>query len=147
MIRIETRIVINRPVKEVFAFLSNFENWPKWSPGLLENKKTSDGPISRGTTWRGVSNVLGQRVESEAEVIEFEPNRKITWKYKPGPIQQAWGQTRFERVEGGTRVDLTLEGESGGFMKLAEPVFANLAKRQFEAGLANLKDLMEAQVL
>ena len=58
MIRIETSIVINRPVKEVFAFLSNFENWPKWSPGLLENKKTSDGPISRGTTWlRGSSKL------------------------------------------------------------------------------------------
>jgi uncharacterized membrane protein len=147
MFTVDIGTVINRPVEEVFAFLSNFENWPKWAAGLIEARKTSDGPIGRGTIWRSVSNVLGQRVESEAEVTEYEPNRKIRWKYKPGAIQQAKGQATFDRVEGGTRVGLTLEGESGGLLKLAEPVFANLAKRQFEAGLANLKDLMEAHAL
>jgi hypothetical protein len=53
----------------------------------------------------------------------------------------------FESVAGGTRVDLILEGEPGGFFKLAEPVLVNLAKRQFDAALANLKDLMEAHAL
>jgi uncharacterized membrane protein len=147
MFSVEISTVIRRPVEQVFAFLSDFENWPKWVPGSIEARKTSDGPTGHGTTWRGVSNVLGRRVESESEVIEFEPNRKITWKYKPGAIQQAKAQATFEPDEGGTRFTLTLEGDSGGFLKLAEPVFANLAKRQFEAGLANLKELMEAHAL
>ncbi len=53
----------------------------------------------------------------------------------------------FERVEGGTRVTLTLVGEPGGFFKLAEPLLVSMLKRQYQADLANLKDLMEAHAL
>ena len=54
MLKIESATVINRPVEEVFSVLSNLENNPKWSSAFLEVKKTSDGPIAVGTTWRAV---------------------------------------------------------------------------------------------
>ncbi len=146
MAKIEISTVINRPVEEVFAVVSNNENAPKWNTSSIEVKKTSAGPIGRGTTWRSVGNLIGQRVESESEIVEYEPNRKITSKGKQGPIQTK-SQVTFENVEGGTRVNVTLEGEPGGFFKLAEPLLVTLGKRQFEAALANLKDLMEARAL
>jgi hypothetical protein len=40
-----------------------------------------------------------------------------------------------------------LEAEPGGFFKLAEPLLVSILKRQFEADLANLKDLMETHAL
>ncbi len=145
MLKIESSIVINRPVDEVFAVLSNIENNPKWSSGFLEAKKTSQGPIGVGTTWRAVQKALGQRIETEAEVTEYEPNRKCTQRGKsPFPVKV---QMTFESVEGGTRVNLRLEGEPGGFFKLAQPLVANMAKRNIEGDLANLKDLMEAHAL
>ena len=146
MAKLEISTVINRPVEEVFAVVSNFENGPKWNSGSIEVKKTSAGHIGRGTTWRSVANVMGQRVESESEFIEYEPNRKITTKGKQGPMQTR-AQMTFESVAGGTRVSAILEGEPGGFFKLAEPLLVNLGKRQFEAAFANLKDLMEGHAL
>ncbi len=110
MAKLEISTVINRPVEEVFAVVSNFENGPKWNPSSIEVKKTSAGPIGRGTTWRSVANLMGQRVESESEFIEYEPNRKITSKGKQGPIATK-SQLTFERVNGGTRVVAILEGE------------------------------------
>jgi uncharacterized protein YndB with AHSA1/START domain len=68
MAKLEISTVINRPVEEVFAFLSNPENWPKWISGSIEAKKTSEGPIGVGTTWRQVLTFLGQRMEAEAEI-------------------------------------------------------------------------------
>jgi len=53
----------------------------------------------------------------------------------------------FERAEGGTRVTGTLVGEPGGFFKLAEPLLVSMVKRQFDADLANLKDLMESHAV
>jgi hypothetical protein len=53
----------------------------------------------------------------------------------------------FERIEGGTRVNATIEAEPGGFFKLAEPLIVSIAKRQFPAGFDSLKDLMEASAL
>lgn len=146
MAKIEISTVINRPVEEVFAVLSNAENGPKWNSSSLETKKTSAGPIGVGTTWRSVGDLIGQRVESETEIVEYEPNRSYATKSKSGPFPVE-NRVTFERVEGGTRVSAILKGEPGGFFKMAEPLVVRLAKRQFEAALANLKDLMEAHAL
>lgn len=146
MAKIEISTVINRPVDEVFAVLSNSENAPKWNPSSIEAKKTSAGPIGLGTTFRGVSNLVGQRLESESEIVEYELNRRITTKGSQGPIQTK-SQATFESVGGGTRVNLTLEGDPGGVFKLAEPLVVKLGHRQFQAAFDNLKDLMEAHAL
>jgi uncharacterized membrane protein len=146
MLKIETSTVINRPVAEVFAVLTNVENNPKWASGFLEAKKTSEGPIGVGTTWHAVQKSMGQRVEAEADVTEYEPNRKFALRSKTGPFPVKL-QNTFEPAEGGTRVNFKLEGEPGGFFKLAEPLVARMAKRNIESDLANLKDLMEAHAL
>jgi uncharacterized protein YndB with AHSA1/START domain len=78
MIKIEVSTVIDRPLEDVFAVLSNEENRPKWSSTSIEVKKTSEGPIGVGTTWRGVYKIFGKRMERESVYTEYEPNRKIT---------------------------------------------------------------------
>ena len=146
MAKFESSIVINRPVEEVFALLSNQENNPKWQAESLEVKKTSDGPIGVGTTFHSVGQFLGRRIEGESEITEYEPNRKYAGKSKSGSIPfESW--TTFERVNGNTRIDFKAEAEIGGFFKLAEPLVMSMAKRQFEANLANLKDMMEAHAV
>jgi carbon monoxide dehydrogenase subunit G len=146
MATLELSIVINRPLEEVFAFVSNPENSPKWISGISELTITSAGPIGVGTTYRSVLTFLGRRIETEAEFTEFEPNHSFAQKSKSGPFPVQNRET-FERVEGGTRVTLTLVGEPGGFFKLAEPLLMSLLKRQYQADLANLKDLMEAHAV
>lgn len=144
MAQLAISFVINRPVEEVFAFLSNNENSSKWLSGVIAVKKTSEGPIGVGTTWRVVRTFLGRRMEEEAECTEYEPNRRFATKGKAGPIP-AKAQTTFESVEGGTRVDV--EFELGGFFKLVEPLLVKMLKRQAEADLPTLKELMEAHAL
>jgi uncharacterized membrane protein len=146
MVRIETSMVINRPVEEVFAFLSNMENNMKWRTSQQEVKKLSEGPIGLGTTYRMVNHVLGRQLETEAEVIEFEPNRKYTSRDKSGTLPLK-AQRIFEAVEGGTRVTFRLQADPGGVFKIAAPLFATLAKRGIESDAAKLKDLLEAGAL
>src|SRR5262245_21494645 len=146
MAKLEIDTVINRPVEEVFAFLSNPENYPKWVSGTSEVKITSEGPIGVGTTYRSVVTFLGRRIEGEIEFTEYEPNRGYALKTISGPFPLEDSVT-FERVEGGTRVSETHVGEVGGFFKLAEPLLISLVKRQFEAEYANRKDPLEARPL
>ena len=146
MATLEISIVINRPVEEVFAFLSNPENNPKWVSMSNEVHLTSAGPIGVGTTFRSVVTVLGRRLEGEVEFTEYEPNRSFAQKTTSGPFPVE-NRITFERVDGGTRVNFTSVAEPGGFFKLAEPLLVRMIKRQFEADFANLKDLMEAHAL
>jgi len=127
--------------------VSNHENYPKWSPGVLEVKKTSSGSIGLRTVWRSVSKHLGRRRETESEIVEYEPNRKVTRRHTQGmPVRDRF---TFESTAGGgvTRVVETIEAEPDGLFKLATPFLEPLLKRQLEAALTNLKELMEARSL
>ena len=47
-IRIDHSVEINRPSGEVFAYVSDLNNDPKWQQGLDEAKFTSEGPVAVG---------------------------------------------------------------------------------------------------
>jgi uncharacterized protein YndB with AHSA1/START domain len=146
MPKLEISTVIKRPVEEVFTLSSNPENYPKWFAGSTEVRKTSEGPIGVGATYRTVVIFLGRRIEGEIKVTEYEPNQRCATKSRSAPFPVE-NQTTFERVNGGTRVTVSTVAEPGGFFKLAEPLLVSMLKRQFEANLTTLKDLMEARAL
>ena len=142
MFQVQVSIVINRPLEEVFAFLSDLENNLKWRSGMLEAKKTSTGPIGMGTTYRMINNFFGRQVEGEAVVTEYKPNRKYATMNKSGlPIKT---QRTFEPVKGGTRVTFSVETELGKFFKPIEPLLASIGKRRVEADAITVKNLIEA---
>ena len=144
MVRIEASVVINRPIEEVFAFVSDFEKSPQWMAELVESKQTSEGPVGVGTTLSGVATPLGRRAESTQEVVEYELNRKYAIKSTSGPVTSKDNYT-FESVAGGTKVTRVAEAETSGFFRLAEPLAVRMMRRQFKTNFANLKDLLEAQ--
>jgi carbon monoxide dehydrogenase subunit G len=74
MIEFENTIRINRPIAEVFAFLSDLENLPKWNYYVLEVTKRSDGPIAVGTTYHQVRKTD----EQDLRITELEANHKVT---------------------------------------------------------------------
>ena len=144
MIKSEISVVINRPVEEVFAFANDLESDPQWMAAVSERKKTSEGPVGVGTTFRDKGTLLGQKVENNYEVTEYELNAKLGIKTVSGSIQIEATST-CEPVEGGTRFTMAGDAEVAGLFKFAEPIVASMMRRQLEADLAKLKELMEAQ--
>ena len=145
MIRIEAGVTINRPVAEVFRFLQDNQNALQWQSGLLEARVTND-VIGVGRTWVDVVQFLGRRIEVASELVEYEPDRALGFKSTSGPIPLE-GRYSLEPDGDGTKLTFTMQGEPGGFFKLAEPIVARSTQRQWETNLANLKDLLGATVL
>ena len=144
MVKIEVSAVINRPVEDVFAFMSNPENDPQWQSETTETKITSQGPMGVGTTYQDVGYFLGRRIESIYEFTEYEVNRKFSLKTTSGPLPIE-ATVIYESVEEGTKVTFTAGGEVGGFFRVAEPLVSRMVQRTWTANYANLKDLMESQ--
>jgi uncharacterized protein YndB with AHSA1/START domain len=142
MVRVEHSLVIERPPAEVFAYTTDPANLPEWQSGALEAR--SDGPVQEGARLTEVRKFLGRRMESEGEVTAFEPDRRFALKVVSGPVPYSFEQT-LEPTNGGTRVRVVLEGEPGGFFKLAEPLVERAAKRQLQADFEQLKDILEAR--
>ena len=144
MIRVEHSIVIRRPVAEVFAFVTDVQTWPRWNSTARDAYKTSPGPMGVGTRFRLAGHLFGRAVQMDHEVTAYEPNRTFVARTLSGPFQ-ATGTYTFEPSNGGTRLNLVMEGEPGGVMKLATPALTAAVKRQVETQQAHLKKLLEGE--
>jgi uncharacterized protein YndB with AHSA1/START domain len=144
MAKLETKVVINRPVEEVFAFFTNFDNSAKWQTGVIEVRLLSEGPMTAGSTYLYVGEYMGRRTESEGLISEYEPNRLWGAKFSSGPFS-AHEQFRFEPSDGGTKLTALVDGQVGGLLKLAEPIMIWFFKRQLEGDLAKLKKVLEGR--
>jgi uncharacterized membrane protein len=142
VVRVEHSIVIERPPAEVFAYTTDPGKLPEWQSTALEAR--SEGPIQQGAHLTEVRKFLGRRMESEVEVTAYEPDRRFGLKVLSGPVPFTFEQT-LEPADGSTRVKVVLEGEPGGFFKLAEPLVERAVRRQVEADFEQLKDILEAR--
>jgi carbon monoxide dehydrogenase subunit G len=142
-VRLSTSLVVERPVEEVFRFLSNRENDPKWESQTVEVIKTSEGTIGAGTTWRQVTRILGQDMVGEIVFAEYKENEKITTKSRSGSIPVTARMT-FRPVPAGTLLEVAIEVELGGLLGLAEPLAAAAFRRQLRSSFGNLKKLLES---
>jgi uncharacterized membrane protein len=143
--RAEHTVVIGRPADEVFEFLTDFSNVPSWQSGSIDVREP-DGPLGVGTTYVQVLRFLGKRIETTLEVTEFEPGRRFALKALSGPVPFEVRHT-LEPADGqeATRLRVELEGEPGGFFKLADALVERNAQRQIERDFSTLKGLVEAR--
>jgi uncharacterized membrane protein len=144
MARAEHTVVVERPPDEVFAYLTDLSNVPTWQSGSLEVREP-EGSLGVGTTYVQVLKFLGKRMETTLQVTEFEPGRRFSVKTLSGPIPFEVRHTLEPADGGATRLRIELEGEPGGFFKLAEPLVVRNAQRQIEHDFGTLKEMVEAR--
>ena len=102
-------ITIRRPVGEVFAFVADGLNGPKWRPGILDIELTSGQGV--GAVYRqGVKGPGGRRIAADYEITAFEPDRRIAFKAIAGPARPT-GEFRLEPVPEGTRLTFSLDAQ------------------------------------
>lgn len=143
MAKFEQDVVIKRPVQEVFAFVTNPNNVSKWQTSIIEVRQATSGPVGVGTQLLEMRHFLGRRFQVTMDVIEHEPSKRYAMRMSgaiPGTIR-----ARFEPIDDQTRVTFAFEIDASGFFKVAEPIFARMAKREFASNCGHLKDLLEVR--
>ena len=146
MTRIEHTLTIERPVDEVWDYLMDARNDPVWMAHVVEVGRGGDQPPELGLEIDETVKFLGKRLPVTMRITEHEPDepkRRSAIELTGSPIPGR-GSYELEPVDGGTRLRATLETDAHGFFKLAEPVFARMARRDFVGNFQNLKDILEA---
>ena len=142
MIRAENSVVIDRPLEEVWKFMSDFGNVPKWNTRVLEVRQTPEGPIGMGTNFQFTTRFLGQRI-TDLRITEWEPTRKFAFESTSRVLKGSKASYAMEPAEGKTRLTVAGEVELRGFWRLIEPIMMRMAKRYGRADLATVKHLLE----
>ena len=144
MIRAEGSIEINRPIIQVWNFLTSVENAPKWDTGIVEARQTSDGPVGLGTTVEAVRESRNKRRTLKIEVTEYDPNKKVAWSIADAGFGSGKTIYNFEPVNGGTRLSKSSEVELKRFFKLLTPIIRRrFTKDEIKLDLDNIKNYIE----
>ena len=146
MIRAEQTSIIDRPIEDVFRYVGDQTNTPNWQAGLLEVRRTSDGPLGVGTTHTIVRSFMRRRMEADNVYVAYVPNELIRFKTTSGPVRLEASYV-FESTVEGTRLTSRIEMDASGFVSLAEPLIAAGLKREMKAAFRLLKDLLETPTL
>jgi uncharacterized protein YndB with AHSA1/START domain len=105
--RFEATVVIDRPIEEVFAFLADGENDPKFSPRVLEIAKTTEGPPSVGTVYTSTVKDAGMKTKREFKLTALEPPTRIRWaEVSKNLVTAPEGGYDLAREGSGTRVTI-----------------------------------------
>jgi uncharacterized membrane protein len=114
----EIRVQINKPVKDVFKYLSNFSNHSDIMKANIDSRQTSQGPVQVGTTMRNVAKFMGRKMEEHFIVTEFVQDKIIAKESVPGSTFVSSDKMTFEEVNGGTLLTVSVRANLTGLMKL-----------------------------
>jgi carbon monoxide dehydrogenase subunit G len=145
MSTITQSVTVNRPVAEVWDFISNFQNATRWSRGVLEARQTSDGPLGVGSTLQAVVKAFGRRRTADYLVTAYEPNHGFAFEVTSGSMTSR-ARYSVEPAGAGTRLTVSGEAATTGLYKLLAPILVRTIERHSEADLANVKRILEGSV-
>jgi uncharacterized membrane protein len=143
VIAFETNIRIDRPVEEVFAYVSEPLNFPDWNSGVETMRKTSAGEggvVSRYVMERELPT---GRATDELDVVASEPPRQFAIRAITGPTPFLY-RYRFAAANGETTVHLDAEVELPGPASLLSQLARRAVKNGVDQNLATLKQILEA---
>jgi uncharacterized protein YndB with AHSA1/START domain len=142
MTRVEGEIIISRPVEEVFDFVANECNEPRYNARMTRAEQISSGPIGVGTRFHAELKTRGRTMPMTVEVTEFERPRRLASRTRSSMMETA-GALTFDAVSGGTRMRWSWDVRPRGMLRLITPLVGVLGRRQERAIWAGLKQLLE----
>ena len=138
-------VTIRRPVEDVFAYLADFGNVPKWNHAIESTTKTSPGPVGVGSTYRQIRSEPS-RSEEGFEVTVFEPVSKLAIDGEIGPFHAHLAYL-IEPIVGATRLTNAVELEpSSTASKLLAPFAGSKIKTAVAENLDALKRVLETDL-
>lgn len=142
----EASVEIDRPVAEVFAFLADGENDPKFSPRVLRIEKTTEGPTAVGTVYASTVKDAGLKTKREFKITEFDEPSKIRWAeisknivtakeggYDLSPVSDTKTRLRIYNVLEGHGIGKLIAGFALGAARKDADAFVNRIKTAVEA--------------
>ncbi len=143
----KTSIVIDRPIDEVFAYVSDVENMPRWVSGVrrvrLLSEKVKAGALFSADYAQGVRNSA-----IDFKVVEFEPPVRFTATAERGPFSFPFrGTFEFRAVGDSTEVTSNVDtGDESLATRLANLLFGPIVRRGFQKRLQDELQALKASL-
>ena len=139
-------VFINRSQQDVFDFLSNPANLPKWSSAFESAEWTSSDTPNIGSTYRVSARLFGFRKEGLFEIVQWDRPNCYIYKMnaRAFPIERMESTITLKPKNDGTQVTFASQFELVGALKFVEGFFAKMGENQDGKNFETAKRLLEA---
>jgi uncharacterized protein YndB with AHSA1/START domain len=135
-------VTIRRPVEEVFAFLADGENNPRWRAAVTDISLVAGDAGQVGAAYRQGMRGPGGRIPADYRITIAQPGEALAFTVTAGPVRPE-GRYDFETVPEGTRVRFRLSCQLRGLARLLAPMVARQMPKEI-ASLTELKRVLES---
>jgi hypothetical protein len=98
-------IVVNRPIEEVFEFMTNQSNAKLWKPFVTESRQVTHGQIGVGTQFVEGIDVMNRHLAGIVEILEYQPYHWFVYKTREEPYPfSLLARMSFEETSSGTLI-------------------------------------------
>jgi carbon monoxide dehydrogenase subunit G len=144
MVRCEVTLDVARPPSEVFAFVDDVSQCPRWLSRCAELTMTSPPPKRAGSTlyYRYKEGSPGGSMDGVVRAWEKDKRLEMEFKDKLFEVEIAFA---FEPAGAGTRIHHTVViSPKPVLAKLMSPMIRKMTEKQIAQDTAALKRLLEA---
>jgi carbon monoxide dehydrogenase subunit G len=141
-------VTVDRPLDEVFAYLSDFTTTNEWDPGTVRTELVSgDGGL--GSRYHNVSKFLGRKTELDYLVIEHVAGERFALRGENSTVVATDTMTfmRSHSLAGdgegeGTTVTYHAAFEFKGVAKLVAPLLSPALKKLGDEAETGMRDAL-----
>jgi uncharacterized protein YndB with AHSA1/START domain len=143
MPRLRKKVVIDRPIEEVFAYVVDQSKVEEWQDGVVESVVLAGEQMQVGTKYQNTLEMFGRRFDVTGELTAYQPHTKFSFRNTSSSLP-ADGTFTFREVRGGTEVTLVTEVRPKGLAGLAGPLVAGTMDGILKTSFVRLKEILEA---
>jgi uncharacterized protein YndB with AHSA1/START domain len=143
-VKFSLEVEIGRPPADVYAFLADPSNLPRWQEEVHEVRGATGEALPLGASFTEVRSFMGKRIESALDVTAAEPGREFSLRSRSGPVRFSLRHL-LEASDDGTRLRLEGEADPGKLVGFAWPLLRKAAERRTRSDFGRLKRVLEAQ--
>lgn len=145
MFVVETSVLVDRSAHEVFEFVADQTNAPRWQRDLDSVQRLTSGPLRVGTEHEFVRTFAGRRIRSRNRFTRYEPPGYVEFV-----IEEGWltghASYRVQPQGSATMLHSRIAFAAHGPMRVLEPVLSRAIRHDTSRDEAQLKQLLETEI-
>jgi uncharacterized protein YndB with AHSA1/START domain len=145
MIAFETSVRIERPMAEVFDYVSDPRTFPRWNSAVSAVHSLSSSEDLEGSRYVMERDLPSGRALNELEIVARDRPTEFVVRTISGPTPFVY-RYRFAGENGETVVRLDAEVELDGIASVLAPVARRMVKGGVDANFEALKRILEARL-
>ena len=145
MVNVEVTGIVRAPVENVFDYLVELENWPRWQSDMKESRIVAGERGKVGAKYQYLSKAMGQTLNSTVRLSRVEPGRLVEFEGEWVGMIRPNGGYRVEAVPEGTLVTLNPHPETRGFGSMMAPLMRVMIKGLNRQHLEALRKELEGK--